>query len=169
MFRIVPSSHKSLWMSILHLPKDILPSLPHPQFYVPWDLMQATKPRCFLCHLWEMAIHVISVPQCLACRALVNLFKATKPTWKWDNVLSTLLSRMGVFNVIFLLKLLFLSCTSDWKMVERSHSLYIVTDDRNQRVCHSILHSTRGAFDVAELWDQMSKWNWFTLLWMQSS
>ena len=84
------------------------------------------KNRKFLCHLWEMAIHIILIAQCLACsmvrKAPVNLFWATKPAWTKDRVLSPLLSRIGVFNVIFLLKFLFLSCTLNWKMVEIYYS-----------------------------------------------
>lgn len=60
--------------------------------------------------------------------------------------------RMGVFNIVSLLK--FLSYTLDWKTVEIYYPiLYIATDHGNQRVCHSVLHSTRGTFEAAELWD----------------
>lgn len=115
-----------------------------------------------------------SVPQCLACTVVcgapVNQFRAINPTWNWNSVFSTLLSRMAVFNIVSLLKFLFLFYTSVWKVVEKYYPVDCVYLQITKiRDCHSVLHNTTGTFEVENLWDQISKWNWFTLLWIQRS
>lgn len=81
-----------------------------------------------------------SVPQCLACTVVcgapVNLFQAIKPTWNWNSVLSTLLSRMAVFNIVSLLKIsvshLYFSLKSGREILPCR--LCVLTDHRNQRL-----------------------------------